>query len=110
MQFAKRLRAFGFFFCVGWGKPMEQCSTKKYFSGRFCHTEKLTQSENLDPGTSLIEPEISENPVFSVFEELWRDFSLFFFCFLFVGSHKPLKQYSNEKYFLDTILTYPKMR
>ena len=50
---------------------MEQCSNKKYFSGRFYHTEKLTQSENLGPGTSLIEPEISENPDFSVFEVLW---------------------------------------
>ena len=87
------------FFGVGWGKPMEQCSNKKYFSGRFCHTEKLTQSENLGPGTSLIEPEISENLDFSVFEVLWRDYSRFLFCFLFVGWHNPLKQYSNEKYF-----------
>ena len=69
MLFATRLRAFGvcLFVCVGWDKPMEQCSNKKYFSGRFCHTEKLTQSENLGPGTSLIESEISENPDCSVF-------------------------------------------
>ena len=39
------LLVFGFS-CVGWGKPKKQCSNKKYFSGRFCHTEKLAQSEN----------------------------------------------------------------
>ena len=64
---------------------MEQCSNKKYFSGRFCHTVKLTQSENLGPGTSLIEPEISENRDFSVFVVLWRNNSLLLVGFLFVG-------------------------
>ena len=55
------------FLCAGWAKPIEQCSNKKYFSGRFCLTEKLAQSENLGPGTSLIEPEIGESRDFSVF-------------------------------------------
>ena len=87
------------FWCAGWGKHMEQCSNKKYFSWRFCHTVKLTQSENLGPGTSLIEPDISENQDFSVFEILWRDYSLSLIYFLCVGCHKPLQQYSSEKYF-----------
>ena len=47
---------------------MEQFGNKKYFSERFCHSEKLAQSENLGPGTSIIEPEISSNRDFSVFE------------------------------------------
>ena len=49
---------------------MEQFGNKQYFSEGFYHNEKLAQSENLGPGTSMIEPDISENLDFSVFEVL----------------------------------------
>ena len=110
MQFATRLKAFGvWFFLCGMGKHMEQFGSGKYFSERFRHTQKLTQSEILAPGTSLIQSKIGENQDFSVFEVLWRDYSLFSFIFGLQDGTNPWNSIVAKNIFLDDF-DIPKMR